>query len=637
MNVFQVRFVPDSLDERFVSCAADGEVRLHHVNHERNEKLLWRNEEGMVNSFAFKDAKVLYAASFFQTFSSYGGSVVQIDLREKDVVVVLDSGKDAVKVVMQTPWNEHVLAVGVGTNVVFVDVRKRGTGGESAVFEKFKFDSILATELKLRTKIGPFFPNDDLDKNLLLSFTRTAEKLDAPVKKLTARSRMDFSVCSLEASKIDRELLVSYQGDLIYRVRVDKNFAMATEGANETPSARRLFTPVQAFAGHINEQTFLKRASYFGPNEEYVVAGGDDGNVFVWDTKNGDVVMIKKGDGSSTRRGIVNGVCPSPCSNSFVSYGLDQDAKLWLPKRGPHDNGNDYDTDLDDAGHKQAAQYYADEINRYKCGALQKNRQALLNSQPAFTLATQLIRIAFTLVDDDNRDEHQTSFVLDALVRGKLNPQAEWIIPDLFPQAFKRAEEFRIQGNEHFHGESFPDAKRFYFASLHLCFQMFSVRNRIRAQFADVTDQNLCPQIERERQVELFKKMGSIPPDMFDWFGKRSVLFRIPDSFFKNLTLDALTEIVFVLERASFTCLTSSLNTAQTGLKLRDFQLAKEMAYFAVQMDGLSVKGHFRLAQALRGLGKRSQAVEELNKCLRLDGGNTALVRDTLAQLRKDG
>jgi hypothetical protein len=45
------------------------------------------------------------------------------------------------------------------------------------------------------------------------------------------------------------------------------------------------------FGGHQNYQTFLKQVSFFGPKDEYIVSGSDSGDMFVWETKSGTMLV----------------------------------------------------------------------------------------------------------------------------------------------------------------------------------------------------------------------------------------------------------------------------------------------------------------------------------------------------------
>jgi WD40 repeat protein len=45
------------------------------------------------------------------------------------------------------------------------------------------------------------------------------------------------------------------------------------------------------FGGHQNYQTFLKQVAFFGPRDEYVVSGSDSGDMFIWDTRSGRLLV----------------------------------------------------------------------------------------------------------------------------------------------------------------------------------------------------------------------------------------------------------------------------------------------------------------------------------------------------------
>jgi WD40 repeat protein len=51
----------------------------------------------------------------------------------------------------------------------------------------------------------------------------------------------------------------------------------------------------------------VKDVNFAGPNDEWVLSGSDDGNLFAWDTETGELVGIWKGDSS-----VVNVMQPHP-------------------------------------------------------------------------------------------------------------------------------------------------------------------------------------------------------------------------------------------------------------------------------------------------------------------------------------
>ncbi|KAL0479546.1 hypothetical protein AKO1_007771 [Acrasis kona] len=78
--------------------------------------------------------------------------------------------------------------------------------------------------------------------------------------------------------------------------------------------------------GHVNVRT-VKEVQFLGPRSEYIAAGSDCGNIFIYNSKNAEIVNVMKGD-----RDVVNCIDPHPsCKLSFVSSGIDSDCKVWQP------------------------------------------------------------------------------------------------------------------------------------------------------------------------------------------------------------------------------------------------------------------------------------------------------------------
>jgi WD40 repeat protein len=47
--------------------------------------------------------------------------------------------------------------------------------------------------------------------------------------------------------------------------------------------------------GHCNVRT-VKEVNFYGPSNEYVISGSDDGNIFIWHKDEAKIVNILKGD-----------------------------------------------------------------------------------------------------------------------------------------------------------------------------------------------------------------------------------------------------------------------------------------------------------------------------------------------------
>lgn len=81
----------------------------------------------------------------------------------------------------------------------------------------------------------------------------------------------------------------------------------------------------RVYKGHCNVKT-VKDVNYFGLDDEYVVSGSDDGNLFIWDRKTSQIVNILEGDGE-----VVNVVQGHPFETMMAVSGIDHTIKIFSP------------------------------------------------------------------------------------------------------------------------------------------------------------------------------------------------------------------------------------------------------------------------------------------------------------------
>jgi len=89
------------------------------------------------------------------------------------------------------------------------------------------------------------------------------------------------------------------------------------------------------YSGHCNLRT-VKSVSFFGPNQEYVMSGSDDGNIFIWEKKTGDLINLIKGD-----KHVVNVLSGHPFDPVLATVGIDNSVKIFtpiLPQMNPLEN-----------------------------------------------------------------------------------------------------------------------------------------------------------------------------------------------------------------------------------------------------------------------------------------------------------
>jgi nuclear receptor interaction protein len=81
----------------------------------------------------------------------------------------------------------------------------------------------------------------------------------------------------------------------------------------------------RVYRGHCNIKT-VKDVNFFGLDDEYVVSGSDDGNLFIWNRKTTQLVNILEGDGE-----VVNVVQGHPYETMLAVSGIDHTIKIFSP------------------------------------------------------------------------------------------------------------------------------------------------------------------------------------------------------------------------------------------------------------------------------------------------------------------
>ncbi|KAI9025756.1 WD40-repeat-containing domain protein [Phycomyces nitens] len=94
---------------------------------------------------------------------------------------------------------------------------------------------------------------------------------------------------------------------------------------NNTP----ILVSEKIYKGHCNIMT-TKGVNFYGPKDEYVVSGSDDGLLFVWDKKTTEIVQILQGD-----QDTVNVIQGHPFLPHMAVSGIDNTIKIFTPTSGP--------------------------------------------------------------------------------------------------------------------------------------------------------------------------------------------------------------------------------------------------------------------------------------------------------------
>ncbi|XP_045499003.1 WD and tetratricopeptide repeats protein 1 isoform X2 [Colias croceus] len=81
------------------------------------------------------------------------------------------------------------------------------------------------------------------------------------------------------------------------------------------------------FLGHCNTTTDIKEANFLGPDANFLAAGSDDGSMFVWSRRSGNIVRCLRADES-----ILNCVQLHPSMFLLATSGIEAVVRLWSPK-----------------------------------------------------------------------------------------------------------------------------------------------------------------------------------------------------------------------------------------------------------------------------------------------------------------
>ena len=242
-NVFQARQLLHGMSDWIVSCAADGQVQLHSMEGGGEASLVLGFHTGRAHKISLNPVDA-------NTFLSCGedGLVLSYDTRSKSsrqvVAFFSERGRRVpLNSVVHNPLDPNKFALAGGDNFVRI------------------YD---------------------------------ARMLPNPIEKLTPftdeTKRIGLHITCLEYSSVG-ELLATYSEDFIY--------LWSNRHDQEVDRPKK-------FSGHLNCET-VKGVSFFGPNDDFVLSGSDDGHVFIWSKDTCKLLQLLKAD-----KDIVNCLTPHP-------------------------------------------------------------------------------------------------------------------------------------------------------------------------------------------------------------------------------------------------------------------------------------------------------------------------------------
>ena len=289
-NVFCATFLPNSNDSQFVTSAADGSVHLLNIDSGSRE-VLYECDSG---AYCFKHCMDLQTPQASGLVTLSDGFVVRFDVRSKSGARIFGVQND--------PYLQH-LSMGrfstppSGTDIAFnpanANVFSLGTSTKAVLlYDQRALGRPLARIIPAFTKRSPLY-----------AFTGDTEAVSGFA--WDRHGRVIVNYCRQSLVEIDTV-------ELSFDSRIETHEI----GSDAIP---------REWTGRTNHQTFLKEVCLFGCKQEYVVTGGDCGNLFIWSRfGTGDLVLRKPADPH-----ILNCVKPHPSLPILATSGIASEADVW--------------------------------------------------------------------------------------------------------------------------------------------------------------------------------------------------------------------------------------------------------------------------------------------------------------------
>mmetsp|Transcript_9483 Transcript_9483/g.9271 ORF Transcript_9483/g.9271 Transcript_9483/m.9271 type:complete len:509 (-) Transcript_9483:26-1552(-) len=349
-NIFCVNFSPIS-ENIIVSCAADGTLFKNDLNSAHGEVKLMKSP-GLMHMFLFDidQPQVLYTAEDFGP-----GIISRVDLRTNISEKIFST--KAAPLSRQNCRNPQaaVHSMKALAQSSFLGGSQMVVGGKSFVLGLIDLRCLAPV-----TNIDVYEEGPASNKFVKAWSPHYGTDYDCDALKISSdHKKTDVSISGLDFSGDGRSLLASYQGDQIYVFDLYGKEAAAHQGGahkgvlideavghiRHVDSSRSEKSGARSmFGGHINQATFLKSVSFFGPKDEYIVSGSDTGHLWIWDARSGSLDVEAPEDRSCRVLNFLkadnrtcNGAIPHPFLPILGSYGIDSDVKVWAFETRPEE------------------------------------------------------------------------------------------------------------------------------------------------------------------------------------------------------------------------------------------------------------------------------------------------------------
>jgi len=370
-NIFYVKDLPSSGGGKLVTCAADGNVLLMTLDEGRYESFQIAKHAGRAHRLAIhpylpnqiyscgEDGKLHYIdirrthisdvaenSNYFNFQALKDQGYIKGNAYDKGILTTTFRGPtpsarsaSSIYCISVNPFKEYEIACsGESSAVAIYDTRAFtkpfGYLMPNHLREEDKHISGIKYDCTGRELIASYNDEDiysfSVAEHLIAADSPTLQlKPSRQVKRKFAESMAESGTSASDDSDSARTSDEGLADSSHAAARRDEEECMsthdeATHDENSSTDADNKPGYRRRFMGHRNYLT-VKQVAYYGERSEFVVSGSDCGNIFIWDSRTGNIARTLFAD----KRGATNCLAAHPYDTLLASSGLEHTAKLW--------------------------------------------------------------------------------------------------------------------------------------------------------------------------------------------------------------------------------------------------------------------------------------------------------------------
>jgi len=348
-NIFCAKFMPFTDNSRIITCARDGVINVFDL--EQSMKLKERFRQYKCHSDSVKKLVTYSDSPNLFLSCSNDGTVRRFDLREssKNGTILVKHKKLEINSIDKSG---HLFCIGASDPIVRVYDMRNLPEDECTNFDFYTYGSYCPESLReiaqkkpsLFSKghvTGVAFKSSEIlatynaDAIYLFDInnsTKFVKKREEPVEH--ARDEFDDMPPLERMENLEGETDIYGETEEereANEIKENETIETIEEKKEQANMEIEKETFVMKYTGHCNIRT-VKSVSFFGPNQEYVMSGSDDGNIFIWEKKNAKLINLIKGD-----KHVVNVLVGHPIDPILATGGIDNSVKVFSPIL-PHSN-----------------------------------------------------------------------------------------------------------------------------------------------------------------------------------------------------------------------------------------------------------------------------------------------------------